>query len=187
MKPYLNLLSNCSNPETLEATAGSIHNLWHLNWQPSIDLQTAVRKGKGLPIIFPDCRPNVYTGLPIICQQVLNGTGCSFKRFWIWTVGQEIQVRLHHLKKSNRKISVLSTSPCNICLFTANHFLEYLCIRPTMHKQLQHVYISKGTTKFFPRKLSLNWFSYLDVQIQKRLELPLAQLITCWHVMDNPV
>ena len=36
VQPYLNLLSNCSNPETLEAAAGAIQNLSACYWQPSI-------------------------------------------------------------------------------------------------------------------------------------------------------
>jgi hypothetical protein len=61
VQPYLNLLFNCSNLETLECAACSIHNLAAFYWQPSIDLQAAVRKEKRLPILFSDCRPNVYT------------------------------------------------------------------------------------------------------------------------------
>ncbi|CAH1787566.1 unnamed protein product [Owenia fusiformis] len=48
---YLPLLSDCSNPETLEAAAGAIQNLAACEWQPSIDIRAAVRKEKGLPII----------------------------------------------------------------------------------------------------------------------------------------
>ena len=51
VQPYLNLLSNCSNPETLEAAAGAIQNLSACYWQPSIDIRAAVRKEKGLPIL----------------------------------------------------------------------------------------------------------------------------------------
>ncbi len=43
VQPYLNLLSNCSNPETLEAAAGAIQNLAACYWQPSIDIRAAVR------------------------------------------------------------------------------------------------------------------------------------------------
>jgi hypothetical protein len=39
VQPYLNLLSNCSNPETLEAAAGGIQNLSACYWQPSIDIR----------------------------------------------------------------------------------------------------------------------------------------------------
>ena len=39
MQPYLNLLSNCSNPETLEAAAGAIQNLSACYWQPSVDIR----------------------------------------------------------------------------------------------------------------------------------------------------
>ncbi|XP_023933568.1 catenin delta-1 isoform X2 [Lingula anatina] len=48
---YLPLLSDCSNPETLEAAAGAIQNLCACDWQPSIDIREKVRKEKGLPII----------------------------------------------------------------------------------------------------------------------------------------
>ena len=42
MQPYLNLLSNCSNPETLEAAAGAIQNLSACYWQPSVDIRYTV-------------------------------------------------------------------------------------------------------------------------------------------------
>jgi hypothetical protein len=48
---YLPLLSDCSNPETLEAAAGAIQNLAACDWQPSIDIRASVRKERGLPII----------------------------------------------------------------------------------------------------------------------------------------
>ena len=51
VQSYLNLLSNCSNPETLEGAAGAIQNLSACYWQPSIDIRAAVRKEKGLPIL----------------------------------------------------------------------------------------------------------------------------------------
>ncbi|XP_059090371.1 catenin delta-2-like isoform X2 [Tigriopus californicus] len=57
--PYLNLLSNCSNPETLEAAAGAIQNLSACYWQPSIDIRAAVRKEKGLPILVELLRMEV--------------------------------------------------------------------------------------------------------------------------------
>ena len=59
MQPYLNLLSNCSNPETLEAAAGAIQNLSACYWQPSIDIRAAVRKEKGLPILVELLRMEV--------------------------------------------------------------------------------------------------------------------------------
>jgi len=43
VQPYLNLLSNCSNPETLEAAAGAIQNLSACYWQPSIDIRYRYR------------------------------------------------------------------------------------------------------------------------------------------------
>ncbi len=59
VQPYLNLLSNCSNPETLEAAAGAIQNLSACYWQPSIDVRAAVRKEKGLPILVELLRMEV--------------------------------------------------------------------------------------------------------------------------------
>lgn len=59
VQPYLNLLSNCSNPETLEAAAGAIQNLSACFWQPSIDIRAAVRKEKGLPILVELLRMEV--------------------------------------------------------------------------------------------------------------------------------
>lgn len=51
VQPYLKLLSDCSNPETLEAAAGAIQNLAACYWQPSVDVRATVRKEKGLPIL----------------------------------------------------------------------------------------------------------------------------------------
>lgn len=51
VKPYLALLSGCSNSETLEAAAGAIQNLTACYWQPSIDIRAAVRKERGLPVL----------------------------------------------------------------------------------------------------------------------------------------
>ncbi|CAL4076640.1 unnamed protein product, partial [Meganyctiphanes norvegica] len=57
--PYLSLLSDCSNPETLEAAAGALQNLAACYWQPSIDVRAAVRKEKGLPILVELLRMEV--------------------------------------------------------------------------------------------------------------------------------
>lgn len=51
VKPYLALLSGCSNSETLEAAAGAIQNLAACFWEPSIEIRAAVRKEKGLPVL----------------------------------------------------------------------------------------------------------------------------------------
>lgn len=51
VKPYLALLSGCSNSETLEAAAGAIQNLAACFWKPSIDIRAAVRKERGLPVL----------------------------------------------------------------------------------------------------------------------------------------
>ena len=59
VQPYLALLSECSNPETLEAAAGAIQNLAACFWQPSIDIRGAVRKEKGLPILVELLRMEV--------------------------------------------------------------------------------------------------------------------------------
>uniref|UniRef100_A0A8C6KX17 Catenin (cadherin-associated protein), delta 2b n=1 Tax=Nothobranchius furzeri TaxID=105023 RepID=A0A8C6KX17_NOTFU len=53
VKPYLTLLSECSNPDTLEGAAGALQNLaagsWKVRW--SVYIRAAVRKEKGLPIL----------------------------------------------------------------------------------------------------------------------------------------
>uniref|UniRef100_A0A4W3GG78 Catenin (cadherin-associated protein), delta 2a n=1 Tax=Callorhinchus milii TaxID=7868 RepID=A0A4W3GG78_CALMI len=57
VKPYLTLLSECSNPDTLEGAAGALQNLaagsWKRVWseQWSVYIRAAVRKEKGLPIL----------------------------------------------------------------------------------------------------------------------------------------
>uniref|UniRef100_A0A3Q4MBU8 Catenin delta 2 n=1 Tax=Neolamprologus brichardi TaxID=32507 RepID=A0A3Q4MBU8_NEOBR len=59
VKPYLTLLSECSNPDTLEGAAGALQNLaagsWKvmldLRWLPEVYIRAAVRKEKGLPIL----------------------------------------------------------------------------------------------------------------------------------------
>ncbi|CAG0883339.1 unnamed protein product [Cyprideis torosa] len=59
VQPYLELLSNCSNPETLEAAAGAIQNLAACYWQPSADIRATVRKEKGLPVLVELLRMDV--------------------------------------------------------------------------------------------------------------------------------
>ncbi|KAI1280908.1 Catenin delta-2 [Halotydeus destructor] len=59
VQPYLSLLSGCSNPDTLEASAGAIQNLSACYWQPSIDIRAAVRKEKGLPVLVELLRMEV--------------------------------------------------------------------------------------------------------------------------------
>ncbi|XP_076355944.1 catenin delta-2-like isoform X4 [Tachypleus tridentatus] len=59
VQTYLALLSECSNPETLEAAAGSIQNLAACYWQPSLDIRAAVRKEKGLPVLVELLRMDV--------------------------------------------------------------------------------------------------------------------------------
>ncbi|KAM8966264.1 catenin delta-2 isoform 4-T4 [Pelodytes ibericus] len=62
VKPYLTLLSECSNPDTLEGAAGALQNLAAGSWKVrhlmgstlkdwSIYIRAAVRKEKGLPIL----------------------------------------------------------------------------------------------------------------------------------------
>ncbi|EEC20464.1 armadillo repeat protein, putative [Ixodes scapularis] len=53
------LLSECSNPETLEAAAGAIQNLAACYWQPSVDIRAAVRKDRGLPVLVELLRMEV--------------------------------------------------------------------------------------------------------------------------------
>lgn len=59
VQSYLALLQSCSNPETLEASAGAIQNLAACYWQPSIEIRAAVRKDKGLPILVELLRMEV--------------------------------------------------------------------------------------------------------------------------------
>lgn len=59
VQPYLALLSGCSNPETLEAAAGSIQNLSACYWSASIEIRAAVRKEKGLPVLVELLRMEV--------------------------------------------------------------------------------------------------------------------------------
>ncbi|XP_076840841.1 catenin delta-2b [Brachyhypopomus gauderio] len=51
VKPYLTLLSECSNPDTLEGAAGALQNLAAGSWKWSVFIRAAVRKEKGLPIL----------------------------------------------------------------------------------------------------------------------------------------
>ncbi|XP_060047153.1 catenin delta-2 isoform X3 [Erinaceus europaeus] len=51
VKPYLTLLSECSNADTLEGAAGALQNLAAGSWKWSIYIRAAVRKEKGLPIL----------------------------------------------------------------------------------------------------------------------------------------
>uniref|UniRef100_A0A3Q0R498 Catenin delta 2 n=1 Tax=Amphilophus citrinellus TaxID=61819 RepID=A0A3Q0R498_AMPCI len=64
VKPYLTLLSECSNPDTLEGAAGALQNLAAGSWKVTLNLRcfqivclwsvyirAAVRKEKGLPIL----------------------------------------------------------------------------------------------------------------------------------------
>ncbi|XP_036266187.1 catenin delta-2 isoform X5 [Pipistrellus kuhlii] len=51
VKPYLTLLSECSNADTLEGAAGALQNLAAGSWKWSVYIRAAVRKEKGLPIL----------------------------------------------------------------------------------------------------------------------------------------
>ncbi|KAJ8010839.1 hypothetical protein DPEC_G00079290 [Dallia pectoralis] len=51
VKPYLTLLSEGSNPDTLEGAAGALQNLAAGSWKWSVYIRAAVRKEKGLPIL----------------------------------------------------------------------------------------------------------------------------------------
>ncbi|XP_070565791.1 catenin delta-2-like isoform X30 [Ptychodera flava] len=50
-RPYLSLLSECSNPDTLESAAGTIQNLAAADWKWSVYIRANVRKDKGLPVL----------------------------------------------------------------------------------------------------------------------------------------
>lgn len=63
---YLALLSECSNPETLEASAGAIQNLCACYWPVSAEIRAAVRKEKGLPVLVELLRMEVDRGKFII-------------------------------------------------------------------------------------------------------------------------
>jgi len=74
IQPYLSLLSNSSNPETLEGAAGAIQNLSACYWQPSIDIRAAVRKEKGKDHSMVDVGSSIwhfsefFLGLPILVE-----------------------------------------------------------------------------------------------------------------------
>ncbi|XP_077979163.1 catenin delta-2-like [Glandiceps talaboti] len=50
-RPYLSLLSECSNPDTLESAAGTIQNLTAADWRWAVYIRANVRKDKGLPVL----------------------------------------------------------------------------------------------------------------------------------------
>nr|XP_006813985.1 PREDICTED: armadillo repeat protein deleted in velo-cardio-facial syndrome-like [Saccoglossus kowalevskii] len=50
-RPYLSLLAECSNPDTLEAAAGTVQNLTASEWRWAIYIRASVRKDKGLPVL----------------------------------------------------------------------------------------------------------------------------------------
>ena len=51
VRVYLDLLLECSNPETLEGAAGALQNLTACSWEPAREIREAVRKEKGLSVI----------------------------------------------------------------------------------------------------------------------------------------
>ncbi|XP_071956366.1 catenin delta-2-like isoform X2 [Antedon mediterranea] len=51
IKPYLLILSNCSNPVTLEASAGTLQNISAGEWKWAGYIRASVRKEKGLPVL----------------------------------------------------------------------------------------------------------------------------------------
>ncbi|KAL5267735.1 hypothetical protein ACHWQZ_G004690 [Mnemiopsis leidyi] len=51
VRVYLDLLLECSNPETLEGAAGTLQNLTACSWEPAQLLREAVRREKGLSVI----------------------------------------------------------------------------------------------------------------------------------------
>ncbi|XP_074616097.1 uncharacterized protein LOC141875648 isoform X1 [Acropora palmata] len=58
VKSYLSIMAEASNPETLEGSAGAIHNLTACAWRWSMVVRSAVRKEKGLPILVELLRMN---------------------------------------------------------------------------------------------------------------------------------
>ncbi|KAJ7392242.1 hypothetical protein OS493_013620 [Desmophyllum pertusum] len=57
-KSYLSIMAESANPETLEGSAGAIHNLTACGWRWSMMIRSAVRKEKGLPILVELLRMN---------------------------------------------------------------------------------------------------------------------------------
>lgn len=72
VKPYLALLSGCSNPETLEAAAGAIQNLAACYWQPSVEIRAAVRKERGLPVLVELLRVDKDTVVCVVATALRN-------------------------------------------------------------------------------------------------------------------
>lgn len=58
VKSYLLIMAEAANPETLEASAGAIHNLTACGWRWAMIVRSAVRKEKGLPILVELLRIN---------------------------------------------------------------------------------------------------------------------------------
>lgn len=58
VRSYLSIMAEASNPETLEGSAGAIHNLTACGWRWSMVVRSAVRKEKGLPILVELLRMN---------------------------------------------------------------------------------------------------------------------------------
>ncbi|KAL9978718.1 hypothetical protein ACROYT_G016268 [Oculina patagonica] len=57
-KSYLSIMAESANPETLEGSAGAIHNLTACGWRWAQIMRSAVRKEKGLPILVELLRMN---------------------------------------------------------------------------------------------------------------------------------
>eukprot|EP00116_Pleurobrachia_bachei_P001234 sb/3461496/ len=51
VRVYLDLLLECSNPETLEGAAGALQNLTACSWEPAQMVREVVRREKGLSVI----------------------------------------------------------------------------------------------------------------------------------------
>lgn len=51
VRVYLDLLLECSNPETLEGAAGALQNLTACSWEPAQAIRETVRREKGLSVI----------------------------------------------------------------------------------------------------------------------------------------
>ena len=99
VQPYLNLLSNCSNPETLEAAAGAIQNLSACYWQASIDVRAAVRKEKGLPILVELLRMEVDRVVCAVATALRNLAIDQRNKELVGTLINKIPIRFTYLLK----------------------------------------------------------------------------------------
>ncbi|XP_002732685.2 catenin delta-2-like [Saccoglossus kowalevskii] len=71
-RPYLSLLSECSNPDTLEAAAGTVQNLTASDSRWSVDICSDVRKSKGLPMFVELLKIDVDTVVNSVAKAMHN-------------------------------------------------------------------------------------------------------------------